>query len=93
MSKPADLAYLSKENTTLGQALALLESGKMVRISAELSEILADEKNYERIQNASNLEELLEVLSGASKEEKMLRVPCDELLRENFPNLAKRAFL
>lgn len=99
MSKPLSLAFISKEYDTLGQALTLLEvlqsqeSEKMVRISSELSEFLADERNYEQIKNAKNLDELLEIIALTQDSEKMLRVPCDELLKDNFPNLAKNAFL
>lgn len=99
MSKPLSLAFISKEYDTLGQALTLLEvlqsqeSEKMVRISSEFSEFLADERNYEQIKNAKNLDELLEIIASTQDSEKMLRVPCDELLKDNFPNLAKNAFL
>ncbi len=99
MSRPVTTAFISKENDTLGQALALLEvlqsqeSEKIVRISSELSEILADEKNYEQIKNATNLDDLLEFIEQKQPYEKMLRVPCAELLRESYPALAKNAFL
>lgn len=99
MSRPVTTAFISKENDTLGQALALLEvlqsqeSEKIVRISSELSEILADEKNYEQIKNATNLDDLLEFIEQKQPYEKMLRVPCTELLRESYPALAKNAFL
>ena len=99
MSRPVTSAFISKENDTLGQALALLEvlqsqeSEKIVRISSELSEILADERNFEHIRQASSLDELLEFIEQNRPSEKMLRVPCTELLRESFPALAKSAFL
>lgn len=99
MSKPVSAAFISRENDTLGQALALLEvlqsqeSEKIVRISSELSEILADERNFEQIKNATNLDELLAFIEQKQASEKMLRVPCAELLRENYPALAKNAFL
>lgn len=99
MSKPVSAAFISKKNDTLGQALALLEvlqsqeSEKIVRISSELSEILADERNFEQIKNATNLDELLAFIEQTQASEKMLRVPCSELLREDYPTLAKNAFL
>lgn len=99
MSKPVSLAAISKEYDKLGQALALLEvlqsqeSEKIARISSELSEILADERNYEQVKNARNLDELLDFIATTQESEKMLRVPCDELLKESFPQLAKNAFL
>lgn len=99
MSRPITPAFISKESDTLGQALALLEvlqsqeSERIVRISSELSEILADERNYEQIKNAKNLDDLLEFIEQKQDCDKMLRVPCAELLRESYPALAKNAFL
>lgn len=99
MSRPITPAFISKEHDTLGQALALLEvlqsqeSEKIVRISSELSEILADERNFAQIKDARNLDELLEFIEQKQPCEKMLRVPCAELLQETYPALAKNAFL
>lgn len=97
MSRPAGQAFIS--NDAVGQALSLLEtlqsqqSGRMVRISSELSNALADEDNFKKIQNAKNLDELLDTMEGFELENTMLKVPCEELLRATYPSLAKRAFL
>ena len=99
MSRPAGQAFISKSNDAVGQALSLLEtlqsqqSGRMVRISSELSNALADENNFKKIQNAKNLDELLDTMEGFELENTMLKVPCEELLRATYPSLAKRAFL
>lgn len=99
MSSPIRPAFISKEQDTVGQALALLEvlqakdSQNLVRISSELSEILADEKNFQHFKEARNLDELCEFIESKSPCEKMLRLPCAELLQESYPNLAKSAFL
>lgn len=98
MSKPVKTIAVCKESETLSQALALLEleksgqSGKMVRIGAELSQSLSNDNNYQRMSGARNLDELLECLEDFTPQ-KMLRVPCSELLQAKYPSLARSAFL
>ena len=81
MSRPTGQAFISKSNDAVGQALSLLEtlqsqqSGRMVRISSELSNALADEDNFKKIQNAKNLDELLDTMEGFELENTMLKVP------------------
>lgn len=97
MSSFFKTAFVSRGRDEVGQLLALLEvlesqkCGKMVRISGQLSEILANEKNLRKVQQARNLDELLDIVEGF-KLKKMMRVPCAEVLKASYPNLAKGAF-
>lgn len=95
MSKPLDTRLVINQKGALAQVLALLEQaragGRMVRISSELSNILADERNLRKVQSAKNLDELLDILEGFETK-KMLRVPCNELLKLSYPALAKSSF-
>ncbi|EDP6124077.1 hypothetical protein FWZ83_08710, partial [Campylobacter jejuni] len=84
----SDLA--ERKNEVLLQVLELLETfrsdenEKMARISSELTEILENEENLEKILNAKNLEELLNILI-ALNEDKMIKVYEDSYLKEKFP--------
>lgn len=86
------------KNEVLLQVLELLETfrsdknEKMVRISGELTEILENEENLEKILNAKNLEELLNILV-ALNEDKMIKVYENSYLREKFPNVMVDKFL
>ncbi|HEG0893852.1 TPA: hypothetical protein SB793_001622, partial [Campylobacter jejuni] len=79
----SDLA--ERKNEVLLQVLELLETfrsdknEKMARISSELTEILENEGNLEKILNAKNLEELLNILI-ALNEDKMIKVYEDSYL-------------
>ncbi|HEB8468739.1 TPA: hypothetical protein R0996_001261 [Campylobacter jejuni] len=92
----SDLA--ERNNEVLLQVLELLETfrsdknEKMVRISSELTEILENEENLEKILNAKNLEELLNILI-ALNEDKMIKVYEDSYLKEKFPNVMVDKFL
>ncbi|ECQ7085848.1 hypothetical protein C3H34_08720 [Campylobacter jejuni] len=92
----SDLA--ERKNEVLLQVLELLEtfrSGeneKMARISSELTEILENEENLEKILNAKNLEELLNILT-ALNEDKMIKVYEVSYLKEKFPNVMVGKFL
>ncbi len=92
----SDLA--ERKNEVLLQALELLETfrsdknEKMARISSELTEILENEENLEKILNAKNLEELLNILI-ALNEDKMIKVYEDSYLKEKFPNVMVDKFL
>lgn len=92
----SDLA--ERKNEVLLQVLELLEtfrSGeneKMARISSELTEILENEENLEKILNAKNLEELSNILT-ALNEDKMIKVYEDSYLKEKFPNVMVGKFL
>ncbi|RTJ54663.1 hypothetical protein [Campylobacter jejuni] len=92
----SDLA--KRKNEVLFQVLELLEtfrSGeneKMARISSELTEILENEENLEKILNVKNLEELLNILT-ALNEDKMIKVYEDSYLKEKFPNVMVDKFL
>ncbi|HDZ5244944.1 TPA: hypothetical protein R4L32_001644 [Campylobacter jejuni] len=92
----SDLA--ERKNEVLLQVLELLETfrsdknEKMVRISSELTEILENEENLEKILNAKNLEELLNILI-ALNEDKMIKVYEDSYLKEKFPNVMVDKFL
>ncbi|RTJ98503.1 hypothetical protein [Campylobacter jejuni] len=87
-----------RKNEVLLQVLELLEtfrSGeneKMARISSELTEILENEENLEKILNAKNLEELLNILT-ALNEDKMIKVYEVSYLKEKFPNVMVGKFL
>lgn len=90
----------AKKNETLMQILEFLEmlkseaqNEKLVRFSSDLSEVLSNEDNFEKIQKSKNLDELLELVQTLSLKNKMLKVYSDESLKESFPNLAKNAFL
>ncbi|EAK7060255.1 hypothetical protein CSL42_08660, partial [Campylobacter jejuni] len=80
----SDLA--ERKNEVLLQVLELLETfrsdknEKMARISSELTEILENEGNLEKILNAKNLEELLNILI-ALNEDKMIKVYEDSYLK------------
>ena len=90
---------VSSESEMLMQVLALLESlksktkGKMARISPELTEIFADETNFEKVAKAKNFEELLSVVERFESSNQMLKIHCIEQLRKDFPVLAKKEFL
>ncbi|EOA0699400.1 hypothetical protein ACHJZT_001751 [Campylobacter coli] len=92
----SDLA--ERKNEVLLQVLELLETfrsdenEKMARISSELTEILENEENLEKILNAKNLEELLNILI-ALNEDKMIKVYEDSYLKEKFPNIMVDKFL
>ncbi|ECK8448408.1 TPA: hypothetical protein R4720_001718 [Campylobacter jejuni] len=92
----SDLA--ERKNEVLLQVLELLETfrsdenEKMARISSELTEILENEENLEKILNAKNLEELLNILI-ALNEDKMIKVYEDSYLKEKFPNVMVDQFL
>lgn len=92
----SDLA--ERKNEVLLQVLELLETfrsdknKKMARISSELTEILENEENLEKILNAKNLEELLNILI-ALNEDKMIKVYEDSYLKEKFPNVMVDKFL
>lgn len=92
----SDLA--ERKNEVLLQVLELLETfrsdknEKMARISSELTEILENEGNLEKILNAKNLEELLNILI-ALNEDKMIKVYEDSYLKEKFPNVMVDQFL
>ncbi|EAH4757321.1 TPA: hypothetical protein R8R02_001222 [Campylobacter jejuni] len=92
----SDLA--ERKNEVLLQVLELLETfrsdknEKMARISSELTEILENEGNLEKILNAKNLEELLNILI-ALNEDKMIKVYEDSYLKEKFPNVMVDKFL
>ncbi|EAH9928674.1 hypothetical protein SUS31_001427 [Campylobacter jejuni] len=92
----SDLA--ERKNEVLLQVLELLETfrsdenEKMARISSELTEILENEENLEKILNARNLEELLNILI-ALNEDKMIKVYEDSYLKEKFPNVMVDKFL
>ncbi len=92
----SDLA--ERKNEVLLQVLELLETfrsdenEKMARISSELTEILENEENLEKILNAKNLEELLNILI-ALNEDKMIKVYEDSYLKEKFPNIMVDQFL
>ncbi len=99
MSGLVGRAFISRKDDAVGQVLDLLETlqakggqGRLVRISSELSTALADEGNFEKVKNAKNLDELLDIVEGFELDA-MLKVPCAELLQTSYPNLAKRAFL
>ncbi|HHI9564360.1 TPA: hypothetical protein ACQCUW_001227 [Campylobacter jejuni] len=87
-----------RKNEVLLQVLELLETfrsdenEKMARISSELTEILENEENLEKILNAKNLEELLNILT-ALNEDKMIKVYEDSYLKEKFPNVMVDKFL
>ncbi|HEA8076610.1 TPA: hypothetical protein RXM91_001180 [Campylobacter jejuni] len=87
-----------RKNEVLLQVLELLETfrsdenEKMARISSELTEILENEENLEKILNAKNLEELLNILV-ALNEDKMIKVYEDSYLKEKFPNVMVDKFL
>ncbi|QOW63847.1 hypothetical protein IRA69_00185 [Campylobacter hepaticus] len=89
---------LKRKNEILLQVLNLLEifrsnkSGKMARISSELTEILENENNLEHILKAKNLEELLNILSNLNKD-KMIKVYEIAYLKEQFPNVMVDKFL
>ncbi len=88
-----------KKNEFFMQLLSLLnslKSGKesnLVRLSSEVSQMLNDEKNYEKIQKAKNLDELLKLLEDLNKTDKMLKIYSNESLKTSFPELAKKNFL
>lgn len=92
----SDLA--ERKNEVLLQVLELLETfrsdenEKMARISSELTEILENEENLEKILNAKNLEELLNILIVLN-EDKMIKVYEDSYLKEKFPNVMVDKFL
>ena len=89
---------VEEKNEVLLQVLELLETfrsdknEKMARISGELTEILENEENLEKILNAKNLEELLNILV-ALNEDKMIKVYENSYLREKFPNVMVDKFL
>lgn len=109
MSKPVSIEhlaefkedFLSQKPEILIQALSLLENllrsnandEKLVRISSELSEILSDEKNYDKIKSAKNLDELLSTLESLNKSDKMLKIYPKQSLEQAFPALAQKSFL
>ncbi|NDJ27327.1 hypothetical protein DMB95_07935 [Campylobacter sp. MIT 12-8780] len=108
MSKPIQLEALetfkeelsAKKPELVLQVLSLLENlkakaqdEKMVRISAELSAILNDEKNYEKIKSARDLNELLEFIEEMNEANIMLKIYPSESLRSSFPHLAQESFL
>ncbi|MCW1360364.1 PTS sugar transporter subunit IIA [Campylobacter sp. US33a] len=96
--KEQSLIQESKFAEPLMQILSLLEilksstNEKMARISSELSEILSDESKFEKIQNAKNLEELLQIIEKFNFSQ-MLKIYDLNSLRMNFPLLAKQNFL
>lgn len=106
MSKPLnteffielDTPVINRKSEVLLQVLELLETfrsdenEKMARISSELTEILENEENLEKILNAKNLEELLNILI-ALNEDKMIKVYENAYLKERFPHLASSQFL
>ncbi|HEB9339736.1 TPA: hypothetical protein RZK43_001128 [Campylobacter coli] len=106
MSKPLnadffidlDTQLVDRKSEVLLQVLDLLETlksnqnEKMARISSELTELLENEKNLEKIMNAQNLEELLNILV-ALNEDKMIKVYENAYLKEKFPHLASSQFL
>ncbi|EEP3504878.1 hypothetical protein ACM1FL_001644 [Campylobacter coli] len=106
MSKPLnteffielDTPVINRKSEVLLQVLELLETlksnqnEKMARISSELTEILENEENLEKILNAKNLEELLNILI-ALNEDKMIKVYEDSYLKEKFPNIMVDKFL
>ena len=89
---------VSKKSESLMQILDFLEilksnsNEKMARISSELTHILENEENLNKIENAKDLNELLEILKELNLS-KMLKVYDNETLKEYFPNLAKSAFI
>ncbi|HDZ5066034.1 TPA: hypothetical protein RTH03_001436 [Campylobacter jejuni] len=89
---------VERKDEVLLQVLELLETfksnknEKMLRISSELTEILKNEENLERILNAKNLEELLNILT-ALNEDKMIKVYENSYLKEKFPNVMVGKFL
>ena len=109
MSKPISIQnlpefkedFLAQKPEILTQALNLLENllrsnasdEKLVRISSELSEILSDEKNYEKIKSAKNLDELLNTLESLNKSDKMLKIYLKQSLEQAYPTLAQKSFL
>ncbi len=109
MSKPISIQnlpefkedFLAQKPEILTQALNLLENllrsnasdEKLVRISSELSEILSDEKNYEKIKSAKNLDELLNTLESLNKSDKMLKIYPKQSLEQAYPTLAQKSFL
>lgn len=106
MSRPLNEEVLELINTNLVdrksevllQILELLETlkanedEKMARISGELTELLADENNFNEISKAKNLEELLAILVELN-EDKMIKVYEEDYLKEKFPVLAKSHFI
>ncbi|MBK1971269.1 hypothetical protein JG677_00710 [Campylobacter sp. TTU-622] len=105
MSKPLEqeileelnLKVVNKKNNTLLEILNLLEilksnkNKKMARISGELTELLSNNENFIKIQNANNLNELLQILAEISN--KMIKVHNNDFLEERFPVLKKNKFL
>lgn len=89
---------VSKKSESLMQILDLLEvlksnsNEKMVRISCELTEILSNEDNLNKIENAKNLNELLEILQELNLS-KMLKIYDNETLKDYFPTLARCEFI
>ncbi|NHG49968.1 hypothetical protein GRO02_000070 [Campylobacter jejuni] len=106
MSKPLnaeffielDTQLVDRKSEVLLQVLDLLETlksnpnEKMARISSELTGLLENEENLEKIMNAQNLEELLNILV-ALNEDKMIKVYENAYLKEKFPHLASSQFL
>lgn len=89
---------IERNNEVLFQVLNLLEilksdkNKKMARISSELTEILENETNLEKILKAKNLEELLNVLIVLNQD-KMIKVYGNSYLKEQFPKLMAGNFL
>ncbi|TKX28865.1 hypothetical protein [Campylobacter estrildidarum] len=106
MSKPLNEEFfielntdlVDRKNEVLLQVLDLLEvlkankDEKMARISSELTEILESEENLEKIMQAKNLDELLEILILLN-DNKMIKIYENSYLEEKFPNLAADKFL
>ncbi|MBZ7935579.1 hypothetical protein H2279_02825 [Campylobacter sp. B0100352/1] len=95
---PLNLDLIDRKNEVLLQALDLLEilksnkDEKMVRISSDLAAILENEENFEKITQAKNLDELLEILILLN-DNKMIKIYENSYLEERFPNLAADEFL
>ncbi|TKX30428.1 hypothetical protein [Campylobacter aviculae] len=106
MSKPFNEEFfielntdlVDRKNEVLLQVLDLLEvlktnkDEKMARISSELTEILENEESLEKIMQAKNLDELLEILILLN-DNKMIKIYENSYLEEKFPNLAADKFL
>ncbi|MCX2682654.1 hypothetical protein OQH60_02010 [Campylobacter sp. MIT 21-1685] len=106
MSKPLNKEILAdfcvelvnRKSEILLQALELLErlrtntSDSLLRIPAELTELLNGEENFEKIVNTKNVEELAELLSQYSTDS-MIKVYENNYLKAKFPILAQSQFL
>lgn len=95
---PADTELTIQKDEVLLQVLGFLEilktgeSGKMARISSELTELLADEGNLSKILKARDLDQLLAVLVRLNKH-RMVKVYERGCLERKFPALAQSKFI